>query len=846
MRQDISAPDLAVILGRFFKIDTRVEIENDVEWVDVSDRFVSADFTYDVDQHAASVVMAFARDDAANTASLSPLRGDSTMNADGPLITAGRQFRISVACVALGATFAGATYYELITGRIDKPNFNATPMTVEARDLGGLLIDTIATHDATYGDEDDAQPAADVGQQYLDDNMEDAAPTLVDISETDFAVTEFRQHNVPVMEGLNALATKAGGLVVRYKYDEDGVAQLTMYDPLRANTTADVTLTKSRITEIPVAAIDQTNIRNIIAGEFLDPVTGEVQRLEVRDTDSINAFGPRFMQLGAAVFEGMTGNEVLTVLNAALSDLRYPKFDHHVTRLLFWPAEIGDIVEFTANDVHYDETQTLAVVGVQHHLEKGHGTTTFLCRGTPAGAYLEWIRRQGTGPTGPEIPPAPELMFFITELSQFGRPITEVDGACWLGYRMPAGVDEIRIHALLGDGPNLGVPDLDNTTLAVTVRRPEGDIGKSVSNNGRTWPGRPGEYASMVLLSTRPQMYKRVVMYGVRGGLTSKLVMPPVRQAVDPGNPAEGTIANLTVTRSGTTNTVTVTPGVIETDPSNNGNWLFIERNKHILPGIYIQGDTSPVVFEDTGLDPSAGAEYAYRAFIWNNGVSGPLWGAIASAPDPAVAPQWADGTPRLVVESNVTKFKLSWTATTPGATGVRVEASLDQNQTRTVGTGALASGTVYDTVTTAKFYRLVATDALGPLAYSPWIWATPLPPTVINPTAIPAFINGTPKAVLQGPGGFLDIGPYLAIAWRCATPNARIIRIQESDDNGVSDPWSTVTDPTGESAAVAEGVWYSRTSAPVYLTKYYRLQALSVSGTVLQTSGSIQYTALA
>lgn len=846
MRQDISAPDLAIIMGQFFKSDPLVEIENvDGTWIDVSSRLVAAEITDDVDFKTVSVVLTFSRDSGdANTASLSPLMSESTLNVDdsdvyAPLITAGRRFRFKVACVAIASSFGGATYYEMVTGRIDKPSFSSNQMTVEARDLGGLLIDSIATVDTRYGTEDEPVPAADAAQQYLDDNIGADAPTLVDISGTDYVTTKFIQVNVPVMEGLGHLATKAGGLVIRYKYDEDGVAQLTMFDPLRSNDEPAVTLTPSRYIEIPQAAIDATNVRNIIRGEYLDPVTGELARItpDPSDTDSIAAFGPRFMQLGAEVFEGLTGNEVLTVLQSALADLALPKFDHEVTRLGFWPVEIGDVIEWAPNGTTYDETQTLAVVGYTHRFERGTFRTTFRCRGTPAGAYLDWIRRQGTGPTGPTAPPAPRLRFFLGEASQFGRPTTQVDGAIWLGYTLLPGVDEMRVHVLLGDSQDLNVPDIDNTTLAVTVRRPEGDLAKTGVIE------QVGEYSSMVLLSTRPQMFKKALIYAVRGGLTSRPVISRGVQAVDPDhNPLEGTIASMVVERSGGTNTITITPGVIETDPLKNGNWIFLERNRHILPGRYIQGDTTPVVFVDSGLDATVAKDYVYRCFVWNGGLTGPIYGDIATGPT-AEPPVFADGTPRAVVHNNDPKIQVSWTAATPGATTVRVEASLDNDNVRIVGSGDLASGTVYDTNTGYKFYRLVAMNGSTPVAYSEWKPSAAIPPGVANPSATPVFINGTPKAV---PVITSVIPPAaearLAISWQCSTPQTQMVRIQQSD-NGTTG-WTTVTDPLGESASVAEGTWRSNSETPALVTRYYRLQAVSAAGTVISSSPATQYVA--
>jgi hypothetical protein len=354
-------------------------------------------------------------------------------------------------------------------------------------------------------------------------------------------------------------------------------------------------------------------------------------------------------------------------------------------------VSLGDVPELGPNDVHYDEAQQLAVVGITHEFPdsaQGASTTTIATRGTPSGAYKRWLRFRG-GPVFPLIPPAPELMFFLGEQTQFGGTLATVDGALWLGYRMPVGVDEIRVHVLLGMDDSVGVPNVDNSTLALTIRRPEGDIGRGTVGLVNRYPNEPGEYASLECLSTRPDLYKRVAFTGVRGGLTSVPTITPARQAIDPSPVrVDGTIASMVVVRAGSTNTVTVTPATLEsTDDTRNGNWLCIMRNEHILPPFYIKDSLDPVVLVDSGLPEDASYEAVYDAFIWNGGQSGPTFRGVASAPT-IVAPEWALGTPMPVIESNTAKIQLSWTGATPGATGVRVEATLDRVATRVVGSG--------------------------------------------------------------------------------------------------------------------------------------------------------------
>jgi hypothetical protein len=337
-----------------------------------------------------------------------------------------------------------------------------------------------------------------------------------------------------------------------------------------------------------------------------------------------------------------------------------------------------------------------------------------------------------------------------------------------------------------------------------------------------------------------------VLFYGVRGGLTSRAITPDAVQAVDPSsNPIDGTIASLTVSRDGGTNTVTVTPGTLETDTSKNGNWLCIMRNEHVLPPFYIQSDTTPVVFEDSGLDPTFAEKAVYTAFIWNSGKSGPLFGDTSTPTPPPTPPQFANGTPIAAIVGNVQKVQIDWTADTAGAGGVRVEASIDGTTVRVVGTGDLESGTVYDPQTGPKLYRLVAYSLIPSVdvVTGPWTWYTGGVPPLSNPSALPTFVNGTPKVVFAD--AFPSMAMTLGIEWKCATPGAAIVVIRRST-TGSGGTYSTV--PGGSSAAVANGAWKApvesgNVSTYVSTEAWYKLEArASDLTTVLASSGVVHW----
>lgn len=764
-----------------------------------------------------------------NGVTLSPLSGASPINDDGsggyaPFLNGGSLIRVD-ACVTDGTVPVDADFVRVFEGKIDEPNFTVTPVTLTCRDMSAVLIDTTIRVKRTYGTSAGV-PVTTVLQQIIDDNLGAGVVTLdVPVAPT-WLVTDYTPYQVSVMDALNTQAAKFGW-VVRYRFNSTGAFVLTLYDPQRDKIIADDTIAPTEYRTVDRAALVTTALRTIV-GVFYTTEIGEPGYLEVKDDGAIAVFGELFIGLGGEATKDIrTQDAAIALGNYALKDLARPLFSHVIKTPLAWHIQIGDLLALTGNAVHYEDTQSLAVQSITHEWpDQGSdaATTTLEMSGKPAGAYEAWLKRQG-GVTGPDIPPAPTLDFLVAEGTQFGGLSGTVDGALWFFYRMPPGVDEIRIHMLLGDGPNLGVPNIDGTTLGPVIRRPEGDIGRSP------------EYASLGFSSTDERYWKRLLMLGVRGGLTSRPLIPEAVQAVDPASmPISGEVDTFTVTRSGSVNTITVTPGL--TEPLLGLNYVCIIRNKHILPPIPIGVSTTPVVFVDSGLDPSKAVAYAYEAFIANIGESWCVTGIkrLTIVEGPAVvAPEFANSTPISAIVANVQKVQIDWTATTPSADGVRVEASTDGVAIRVVGTGPLASGTVYDSIIGPKLYRLVATNGGADVVASPFQWFTGGVPPLSNPGTIPEFVNGTPKIVF----GTTFPKPTLVLGfeWKCSTPGAFTIRIKRATA-GVGGPYTIVA----TSADVANGTWKSP-SAYITVEAWYTIEAIAADGsTVLGASSPTHY----
>src|SRR5690606_35787860 len=127
--------------------------------------------------------------------------------------------------------------------------------------------------------------------------------------------------------------------------------------------------------------------------------------------------------------------------------------------------------------IHYDELQTWGVVGVRHVLENGSGRTFLTTRGAPAGGHRRWLNLSGTGRrTTPGSWPNPTIDELWGESAAAGEG---GDGGVWIRVRFDAGTEAIRFYSETGAALPLPMPGQDANTLAMELKRVEGDAGSA-------------------------------------------------------------------------------------------------------------------------------------------------------------------------------------------------------------------------------------------------------------------------------------------------------------------------------------------------------------------------------
>lgn len=331
--------------------------------------------------------------------SLSPLMTASVLNRDdalaySPLLMVGRLVRASTATMPHLTALDVAKYREFVTGRIDNVQqadslVDLGPITIVCSDLGGWLMDMqIESSGRQFGTTPTGTALETVIQNVLNANIPTGEPavTLYKQSASVFLVTDWKQGDTKVLDALNTLVLDSTGEDIRYRYDAAHASRLTWFNPDRTRVTVDATFAPGyTMRQLDLALAD---IRN--AGE-MPYVGGKVSAV---DAASILKFRRRFFRLPASPM--ITSSvDAQKVIDSVTNDLSAPPGEAAVVIPFFWPVQLWDRYTFTANGRQFDSDQTFAVMGYEHRIEKGQGSTTLTLTARLVGAFSEWLKRIG-------------------------------------------------------------------------------------------------------------------------------------------------------------------------------------------------------------------------------------------------------------------------------------------------------------------------------------------------------------------------------------------------------------------------------------------------------------------
>lgn len=403
MRSTTAAQDTALaanVRGEFVQI----EVQNaDGTWIDLTnlvgfDWVVRWSVRWGVDQPLPEARVSLVRDRSDANRSLAPLRSDSPLNVDdlaayAPLLDGGRGLRINVAVMAWGQAPTSGDWVRLFTGEIDEVEWGQDPVEVIARSaIGVQLADRFIETETVYGS--DAGTAMETVIQSILTDWTDDPLSLYTPTSPGFNVTSTPFQGISVLDALNRIVALIGWAVRERWHDGTSQFRLTLQDPDRSKTIQDHTFGPGDYWDVESLRIGRNEIRNAIRVTYVDSATGETAFVTAEDATSIARYGRKPL----LITESSTGPidteaEAQAMADAALADLKDPVAEQRVDNRFFWPAQLGDLYTWSANGVHYNVDQDLAVTGIEHHGETGMCGTTLDVRGAPMGFNRYWWKR---------------------------------------------------------------------------------------------------------------------------------------------------------------------------------------------------------------------------------------------------------------------------------------------------------------------------------------------------------------------------------------------------------------------------------------------------------------------
>ena len=368
---------------------------------------------------------------------LSPLVVNSKINLTlGVLTNVNTPIKIFVAPMPQGTTPQNTDYVEVFYGRIYQTDWSDYSFTIQIQDWCGQLQSTWLENSLfQFKEPNPAEPSQTTMQRVLD--AVNALPGVNLVLANLYSIngygapgasTNFLTGSSPDDPGWALLNTATQtsntcmatytaldninqqiGWVLRQKWNNNVNAWvLTWFDPLRSNTTSTWTFNQSTWLAVNTCGLHLGDIRNVISIIYTPVLSGTLPTQYYssgttlpEDSVSVAKYGRQFMQIGQESTGNITADSDAGNLAAnCLSDLSQQLADFEIDTPLFWPVELNDIYTFTANGIHFDSDQTLAVVGYSHSIDpNGIGKTTLTMRGKPTSGVQRWFNKQAVNPT---------------------------------------------------------------------------------------------------------------------------------------------------------------------------------------------------------------------------------------------------------------------------------------------------------------------------------------------------------------------------------------------------------------------------------------------------------------
>lgn len=268
---------------------------------------------------------------------------------------------------------------------------------------GTNITDGTAKWDYVAAPSSSGVPVQQVMQNILDGHKSSGDPTVTLYTPTSpgWAIRQFIQRREFVLDAVRSLARQIGW-DVRYKW-RSGTSQfeLTFYQPTRTSPTLNYTFSASDYESPTRMSVGIANIRNAWRVVYSDRAdlwpdgTPKRKVIEVSDATSITKYGELWAEIREDENSQIdSATEATALANAALSDCKEPNAELSVplTRAFPW-VEINDYVKLSANGLHFDADQSLAVSGWSqtYDAERKSMKTMLELRGLPSVGAAGWL-----------------------------------------------------------------------------------------------------------------------------------------------------------------------------------------------------------------------------------------------------------------------------------------------------------------------------------------------------------------------------------------------------------------------------------------------------------------------
>jgi hypothetical protein len=367
-------------------------------FIDLSDRVISLKINASIDNVCINGSVQFARGTGVN--SLSPFVYQSQYyEGDRPLLDPS-------AGINIGIAINSGPNNQLVNERIDRVDAGAGPgvVSVTWRDASAKFLNKWIREPRKYGSPT-GMPSQDVMKQILydwNDPNPNSIPFILEVfGDPNFAVLEYPQEEMPILEAMRRIAQQHGW-DLRYFGEQ---RCLVYYDP-RVGTqrtykdgqwiyypgVAQVAFTSQRYEDITQMDWGDEDVRNQWDVCFYDKDNGgKYTIVYAEDTDSIARYGERYARVNLDRTTNIdTMQEANDFLNIVLADTAYPFVQHAVRLPCFPQVELNDFYYFETNNDEYDNPLMGVVGAYSHDYANGHWSTTIGCRVSPITAYREY------------------------------------------------------------------------------------------------------------------------------------------------------------------------------------------------------------------------------------------------------------------------------------------------------------------------------------------------------------------------------------------------------------------------------------------------------------------------